>query len=200
MKLFFLFFIRWRFVFQSKILGNFTVSKFFVFLFWSFLHRFVAVRIGLLLTAISRKDAGKNVNATIPKGNMGYDQYTVPDDCSCRTYFGCFPLALKNTLPWPFLPILSNFFEEQRTQNHPQCLSGLSRALFPTTFVEIALYISCILPADWGIPQLSPQRGRGRGKGAGGGGRGRGRAYLFETCFDEGGELNWEVGLFNLGL
>ena len=36
--------------------------------------------------------------------------------------------------------ILSNFFEEQLTQNHPQCLSGLSRALFPTTFLEIAVY------------------------------------------------------------
>ena len=36
--------------------------------------------------------------------------------------------------------ILSNFFEEQRTQNHPQYLSGLSRALFPTTFLEIAVY------------------------------------------------------------
>ena len=36
--------------------------------------------------------------------------------------------------------ILSNFFEEQRTQNYPQYLSGLSRALFPTTFLEIAVY------------------------------------------------------------
>ena len=27
---------------------------------------------------------------------MGYDQYTVPNDCSCRTYFGCFPLAIAN--------------------------------------------------------------------------------------------------------
>ena len=71
---------------------------------------------------------------------MGYGQYTVPDDRSCRTYFCCFPLALENTFPWPFLPILSNFFEEQRTQNHPQCLSGLSRALFPTTFLEIAVW------------------------------------------------------------
>ena len=35
--------------------------------------------------------------------------------------------------------ILSNFFEEQWTQNHLQYLSGLSRALFPTTFLEIAL-------------------------------------------------------------
>ena len=30
-----------------------------------------------LHTAISRKVVGKNVHATIPKGNMGYDQYTV---------------------------------------------------------------------------------------------------------------------------
>ena len=34
--------------------------------------------------------------------------------------------------------ILSNFFEKQWTQNHPQYLSGLSRALYPTTFLEIA--------------------------------------------------------------
>ena len=52
-----------------------------------------------------------NVHATIPKGNMGYDQYTVSDDCSCQTYFCCFPLALANTLPRPLGPILSNFFK-----------------------------------------------------------------------------------------
>ena len=39
--------------------------------------------------------------------------------------------------------ILSNFFEEQWTQNNPQYLSGLSRAVFPTTFLEIAVYM-CI--------------------------------------------------------
>ena len=38
--------------------------------------------------------------------------------------------------------ILSNFFEEQYTQNHPQYLSGLSRALFQTTFLEIAVYLT----------------------------------------------------------
>ena len=37
--------------------------------------------------------------------------------------------------------ILSNFFEKQWTQNHPQYLSGLSRALYPTTFLEIAVYL-----------------------------------------------------------
>ena len=36
--------------------------------------------------------------------------------------------------------ILSNFFEEKWTQNHPQYLFGLSRALFPTTFLEITVY------------------------------------------------------------
>ena len=93
-------------------------------------------------TAISRKVVGKNVHVTISKGNMGYDQYTVPDDCSCRTYFCCFPLAIANTFPWPFAPILSNFFEKKKkkTRDHPQCLSGLSRVLFPTTFLEIAVY------------------------------------------------------------
>ena len=83
-------------------------------------------------------DSRKNVHATIPKGSMGYDQYTVPDDCTCRTYFCCFPLALANTFPWPFVPIISNFFEKKRTQTHPQFLSGLLRA--PTTFLEVAVY------------------------------------------------------------
>ena len=40
--------------------------------------------------------------------------------------------------------ILSNVFKEQRTQNHPQNLSRLSRAFFPTTFLEIAVYAKCM--------------------------------------------------------
>ena len=39
------------------------------------------------------------------------------------------------------LAILSNCFEEQLTQNHPQYLSRLSRALFPTTFLEMDVYL-----------------------------------------------------------
>ena len=31
-------------------------------------------------TAVSRKVVGRNVHVTIPKGNMGYDQYTVRND------------------------------------------------------------------------------------------------------------------------
>ena len=37
--------------------------------------------------------------------------------------------------------ILSNFVEEQWTQNYPQYLSALSRELYPTTFLETVVYI-----------------------------------------------------------
>ena len=39
-------------------------------------------------TDISRKVVGKNVHATIPKGNMGYDQYTVPDTVAVEPTLG----------------------------------------------------------------------------------------------------------------
>ena len=54
-----------------------------------------------LFRMISRKVVGKNVHT---KGNMGYDHYTAPNDCRCRTYFCCFPLALANICPWPPVP------------------------------------------------------------------------------------------------
>ena len=38
-------------------------------------------------TAILRKVVGKTVHATIPKGNMGYDQYTVPDIVAVENTF-----------------------------------------------------------------------------------------------------------------
>ena len=67
-----------------------------------FLGKKGSIHFATLYTAILRKVVGKNVHATIPKGNMGYDQYTVPDDCSCRTYFSCFPLALANNISMAF--------------------------------------------------------------------------------------------------
>ena len=57
-----------------------------------------------IYTAISRKVVGKNVHATILKGNMGYGEYVVPNDCSCRTCFCCFSVALADMCPWPLLP------------------------------------------------------------------------------------------------
>ena len=43
-----------------------------------------------LYTAISRKVVVKTVHATIPKGNMGYDQYTVPDTVAVEPTFVAF--------------------------------------------------------------------------------------------------------------
>ena len=41
-------------------------------------------------TAISRKVVGRNVHATIPIGNMGYDQHTVPDTVAVEPTFVAF--------------------------------------------------------------------------------------------------------------
>ena len=91
-------------------------------------------------TAISRKVVGKIVYATVPKGDMGYDLYTFPNDCSCRIYFCSFHLAAHKHTSIASHATLSYFFEEQWTKNHPQYLSGLSSALFLRTFLEKAVY------------------------------------------------------------
>ena len=44
----------------------------------------------MLYMAILRKVVGKNVHATILKGNMGYDQYTVPDTVAVKPTFVAF--------------------------------------------------------------------------------------------------------------
>ena len=64
-------------------------------------------------TTISRRVVGKNVHATIPKGNMGYGQCTVPDVLSCRTYFCLYPFSARKQTSMASRAILSNFFEEQ---------------------------------------------------------------------------------------
>ena len=44
------------------------------------------------------------MHAIIPKGNIGYDQYTVPYTVDCQTLFSCFPLALANIHQWSLVP------------------------------------------------------------------------------------------------
>ena len=44
----------------------------------------------IMYTAISRKVVGKTVHATIPKGNMGYDQFTFPDTVAVEPTFIAF--------------------------------------------------------------------------------------------------------------
>ena len=61
---------------------------------------------------------------------MGYDQYTVPNDCSCRTYFDCFPLALANICPWPLVPFfpisLENRADKTTHNTFRDCLGTFS--------------------------------------------------------------------------
>ena len=64
-------------------------------------------------TAISRKVVGKNVHATTTKGNVGYNQYTVPTNSSCQTYFCCFSLALVSIRPWPLVPFFQISLENR---------------------------------------------------------------------------------------
>ena len=44
----------------------------------------------IIYTATSRKVVGKKGHATIPKGNMGYNQYTVSDTVAIEPTFVTF--------------------------------------------------------------------------------------------------------------
>ena len=45
------------------------------------------ITLSMVYTAISRKVVEKKVHATIPKGNMGYDQFTVSDTVAVEPTF-----------------------------------------------------------------------------------------------------------------
>ena len=101
------------------------------FLMVSFL---ILLRSLCVYTALLRKVVGKNVLATIPKGDMGYDQYTVPDTQQLRNLL----LVLSfGTRKHTSMVVRAN---ELLTQNHTKYLQGMSRALFPTAFLEVAVY------------------------------------------------------------
>ena len=89
----------------------------------------------VVYTAISRKVVGKNEHATIHKDNMGYDQYTVPDNAAVDPTFCCFPLAFANIRPWTLMPFfqvsLKNFSEHKTTHNtFRDCRVHFFRQLF----------------------------------------------------------------------
>ena len=86
----------------------------------------------LFYTAISRKVIWDMINTLFLILSVAVD----------RTFF--FSFSTRKHSSMASRVILSNFFEEQWIQNHPQYLSGLSCALFPTTFLEIAVYQLCI--------------------------------------------------------
>ena len=94
-------------------------------------------------TAISRKVVGKIVHVTIPKVNMGYDQYTVPNDCSCRTDFCCFPVALANICPWPLVPFFQFSLENRADKTTHNIFRDCRVHFFRQPFSK-QLYISLI--------------------------------------------------------
>ena len=90
---------------------------------------------------ISKKVAGKNVHATIPKSNMGFDQYAVADTVAVSNPLLLLSFSIRKHSSMAFRAILSNFFNEYWNQYHPQYLSELSRTPFLRTFLEIAVYV-----------------------------------------------------------
>ena len=71
------------------------VRMFHFHAYFSLLTRIKATREGgagfegtqQMFTAISRKVVGKTMHATIPKGNMGYDQCTLPGTVAVESTF-----------------------------------------------------------------------------------------------------------------
>ena len=63
-----------------------------------------------LYTDISRKVVGKKLHATIPKGNMWYDQYTVPNTVAIEPTFVAFLISTRKHTAMASLAIVSNFF------------------------------------------------------------------------------------------
>ena len=103
-----------------------------------------ADRLAVVYSYFENGCPGKKVHATIPKGNMGYDQLwiTLLLTLQLSKLLLLLSFSTRKHTSTASCAILSNFFEEQRTQNHPQYLSGLSRALFLITFLEIAVFTS----------------------------------------------------------
>ena len=86
------------------------------------------------------KGCRKNVHATIPKGNMGYDQYNVSDDYTCPPTF----VAFLKHFQTHFHSLLYQFFQfslkNRELKTTHNAFRELSRAVFPTTCLEIAVY------------------------------------------------------------
>ena len=91
----------------------------------------------LIVTAILRKVVRENVQATIPKGNLGYDQHTVPDTVAVKPTLVVF-LQHSQTyhVPWPFVPFfqISLKNSELKTTHNTfrNCRMHFFRQLFST--------------------------------------------------------------------
>ena len=78
------------------------------------------------------------MQATIPKGNMGYDQCTVPDTIAVEPTFVAFFYHSQTCGPWPLVSFFQTSLKNSEFKTAHNTFWGLSRAVFPTTFLEIA--------------------------------------------------------------
>ena len=62
---------------------------------------------------ILKKVVGNNVRVTIPKSNMGYDQYAVADTVALSNPLLQLSFSIRKHSSTAFRAILSNFFKEQ---------------------------------------------------------------------------------------
>ena len=67
------------------------------------------------------------MHATIPKGNMRYDQYSVPDTVAVENTFLASPLVLQT-----YVLYMASSLKNSELRTTPKYLSILLRALFPT--------------------------------------------------------------------
>ena len=67
----------------------------------------------------------KNVHATIPRGNVGYDQYTVPHTAAVEP-----TSALADIYPWPILPFFQISLKNSELNWPPTILFGIVACTF----------------------------------------------------------------------
>ena len=91
----------------------------------------------------------KNVHVTILKGNMGYDQYTVPDTIDVEPTFVAFLSHSQTLCPWPVVPFFQISLNNSELKTTHNTFQGLLNALVLTNFLKIAVYFFC-LPDDDG--------------------------------------------------
>ena len=77
-----------------------------------YLHTQSTEKVSPAVYSYFEKIVGRNVHATIPKGNMGYDQYTVPDFVAVEPNL-LFSFRTRKHMSMASPAILSTFFEEQ---------------------------------------------------------------------------------------
>ena len=92
-----------------------------------------------MYTAISRKVVGKNCACDNPERQYGIWSTHFSWHSKLSNLLLLLSFSTRKHTSMASCAILTNFFEKPWTQNHPQYLSGLLCALFPTTFLEIAI-------------------------------------------------------------